>query len=204
MATTGLFVEIIVIGMLAEVWLATAFLALLLKVVRKYQIQSLMCFLVGIKDFAPVVAVVLLAFTYAIGWIVNFATAELFGYLFQDKWRLPLFKGKDGKDHYEEDRALVFQHGSSEALQDLFLDRHVVRIARSNVLNFFLLALALRLHASRLQSSVLIVAISISFLLAGLSFWQWRARYKGLYGRLADIAAVIRKDKVSGGSNFNA
>src|SRR3954470_14662370 len=145
------------------------------------------------KDLTPIAAIVLLALTYVVGWIVNFTTARIFNSQADPRLRDPLFGGK-GK--YEETRALVFQHGSSEALQDLLLDRHVIRIARSNVLNFFMLAIALLFHISRVaEPIVLAVVIGTSFALACFSLWQWYERYKGVYRRLAGISDVIRSDR---------
>lgn len=187
MATTGLFVEIIVIGVLAEAWFATALLALL----DDLQVKELVALITSLKDLAPIGAVLLLALTYAVGWVFNFVAQRVF-VKFERKSRELFFKKANCK--FRETRALVFQHGKSEALQDLLLDRHVIRIARSNVVNFFLFALALTLHWSRADHRVLIVAIITSLCIATLSFVQWRARYQGLYRRLTDLAEVIRKD----------
>lgn len=188
MATTGLFVEIIVIGVLAELWFVAAFLAFL----KGPSIEFTVSLVARMKDLTPIAAVVLLALTYVVGWIVNFATARIFDRSFSGKLRDRRF---GGKDKYEAVRALVFQHGTSEALQDLLLDRHVIRIARSNVLNFLLLAIALLFHMSRVaHPEVLAVVIVTSFVLACFSFWQWHERTTGLYRRLAGIADVIRKD----------
>lgn len=189
MATTGLFVEIVVMGVLAELWFVTALLAL----VETSSLERLLIAANQFKDFVPIVAVILLAATYAIGWVVNFVAERIFRELFQRSVRDRIFPGRETE--YEEARAVVFQHGSPELLQDFTLDRHVVRIARSNVINFTAAPIAVLLHWRRVDHGVVTVASITSFAIALLSFGQWRTRYETYYHRVAVAARLLACEK---------
>lgn len=185
MATTSLFVEIIVVGALAEVW----FFAFIAAMQPVGTISALLARLVSLGPLNTVVAGVLLAVTYAVGWVVNFAAERSFKYLFEAKVRDQMFGGNAAS--YREARAVVFQKGSSELLQDLILDRHIVRIARSNVFNFALIGVALLLNGRRFQSGPLAAVFGACVVLAFLSFAQWRTRYESHYSKVSAAARVI-------------
>jgi hypothetical protein len=176
---------------LAEVWILTVFLTFL----KDSPTRCMVTLVAGMKDLPPAAAVVLLALTYAVGWIINFLAAGIFKNSFNRELRDPMF-GSPKK--YEEARALVFQHGSSEALQDLQLDRHVIRIARSNVLNFSLFVIAIVFREWWVGHSIpALVVAGTTLFLAIVSYFQWRERYKGLYRRLSGIEDVIRRDQAT-------
>jgi hypothetical protein len=187
MATTSLFVEIIVVGALAELW----FLALIAAMQPVGTISALLARFVSLGPLSTVVVGVLLAVTYAVGWVVNFAAERSFKYLFEAKIRNQMFGGDAAS--YREARALVFQNGSSDLLQDLVLDRHIIRIARSNVFNFALLGTALLLNWRRLQSGPLTAVFGACVVVASLSFAQWRTRYQAHYAKIAAAARVIER-----------
>jgi hypothetical protein len=186
MATTALFVEILVMGALAELWFVGAILALL----DTSELRQLVAAVVSLKDFAALLATVALALTYAIGWVLNFVAERLFKKLFERRVRDRLFAA-DPKN-YDQARAFVFQRGSGELLRDLLLDRHIVRIARSNVLNFTLIALAFLLNTRHIDPRVAFLLIVCSLGVALLSFTQWRTRYESYYGKVAASEKMLR------------
>jgi hypothetical protein len=185
MATTALFVEILVIGAIAELWIV----AVLLACIQPAQVQRLMALATSLKDVSSLVLIFLLAVTYAVGWVVNFASERLFKIRFQQRIRDPLFEGSGIP--YERARMLVLQKGSTEFLHEVQLDRHVIRLARSNALSFGLLALALLLHYREIASLVLIVLFVLLSLLSVGSFYQWRLRYDFQYQRVATAATEL-------------
>jgi hypothetical protein len=89
-ATTSLFVEVLVIGALAELWIVT----LLVAIAPSSQVRTFLAVVASFKDFATPLAIVLLSVTYAVGWIANFATERLFKRRFERELRDSLFEGK--------------------------------------------------------------------------------------------------------------
>src|SRR5712691_9595517 len=132
MATTSLIVEVLVIGAVAlsaVVLLATG-LADPISLQQLIQAQGI------IRDLSVPLAVPILAVTYSVGWIVNFSSERLFKAIFQDRLRGSVFQAGST---YEDARITVLQHGSTELVHELLIDRHIVRLGRAGVLNFGLL-----------------------------------------------------------------
>lgn len=177
MTTTSLFVEILVIGAVAELWLALFLLALAPQ-------ADLAAFRTLVSDTGELTALLFVPFvalTYALGWVVNFLAERLFKPFFQERYRDALFQ-EASVDYYTA-RATVLQRASEEVVADLQFDRHIFRIARAGALNFLLLAIALvpYIIAGRSWLSVLLalfLGLSIS------SFLQWRSRYGHSYRKL--------------------
>jgi len=186
MATTTLFVEILVMGALAELWFAGVVLALL----DVSQVRQIGATIASLSNFTALFATLALALTYAIGWALNFVARQLFNPLREKRMLEELFAG--GSKNYDKDRAIVFQYGSVDVLRDLHLDRHIVRIARSNVLNFTLIAFAAVLNACSIHPPVLFLLIITCLAVAMLSYQQWRIRYKAYYTKIAMCAGMLR------------
>lgn len=185
MATTALFVEILVIGATAELWIVS----LLLACAGPSAAERLMTNLSRAKDFGPATLIFVLAITYGIGWVANFTSERLFKLLFQRRLRDPLFEGSGIK--YEDARLLVLQKASSQFLHEVQLDRHVIRIARANALNFALLAASLLLHVRRIETAVLATLLTLLVAASIGSFYQWRTRYSFQYTRVAAAAKLL-------------
>ena len=185
-ATTTLFVEILVMGALAELGLAGILLAFL----DMDQVRRTIADVALLKDFASLVVVLALALTYGVGWTLNFAARQLFNPRVERQIRKQWFEGTPEK--YDKARSVVFQYGSAELVHDLLLDRHIVRIARSNVLNFTFLALAALLNAYRIDLAAVILFVLGSAAVVVLSLKQWRIRYEAYYAKVAMWAEMLR------------
>lgn len=185
MATTGLFVEILVIGAMMELWIAIALLALL----YPQQSVALSGILEGAKEFGTLLLVPMFALTYALGWIVNFVAERLFKLRFQESIRDRFFSGTG--INYETARIRVLQNGSAELVRDVLFDRHIIRIARANVVNFGMLAVAFLFHLHHASTIAILACSAASIVLATLSFFQWFTRYKSHYKRIRDCAKEL-------------
>jgi hypothetical protein len=183
LATTSLLVEILVIGSIAEIWIALFLLSFVdINAVLTSSVVTLA------EKFSTLLLFPLLALTYAIGWVINFLAERLFKPYFQNKLRDQVFKGVGVK--YTEARSLVVQNASDEVINEMEFDRHILRITRGSVLNFVMIALVLVLRLD--ESSPLVIAgIGVSLIIAIVSFFQWLTRYKHSYSRILEAYKAI-------------
>jgi len=186
MATTTLFVEILVIGAIAEIWIVLIVLA-----VASPNPTTVLLLIDSVGKLSALLVFPFLALTYALGWVVNFTAERLFKPVFQKKFRDQVFEISGIK--YYEVRGLVYQKASKDVIEDLRFDRHILRISRSSVLNFLLIAVALSLHFYE-HTSVVIVGIILSVTIAVLSLLQWVTRYKSSYSKIRDTYKVIKAE----------
>lgn len=184
MATTSLFVEIIVIGSLAELW----FVAFLVALQPRGSIGPLLARMSPFDSAGAAIVAVMLAITCAVGWGVNFLSERTFKSIFEKRLRDHLFAGS--ATVYREAHVLVFQKGSTDLLQEFVLDRHIIRIVRSNVFNFLLLGLGLLFNHQRLPQSTLVVLVVACWFIAVSSFLQWMTRYQSYYRPSHSCAAA--------------
>jgi hypothetical protein len=186
MATTTLLVEILVIGSLAQAWLVSVFLGVVGPITfnpSPGQVEAL-------KTLAPLLVVPVMSLAYAIGWVVNFAAERLFKVLFEKRWRNSLFTNQE----YEVARILYLQRGSSELGREFVLDRHILRIARANVVNFFLVGASSIAYWNFLGPRATVGVILLCILVSVASFEQWRLRYRSYYKRLGRAAKILASE----------
>ncbi|MBN2267205.1 MAG: hypothetical protein JW725_02585 [Candidatus Babeliaceae bacterium] len=184
MATTTLFVEILVIGTIAEIWIA-----LILLTTVSPNATTVSSMVDSIDKLSTLLIIPFLALTYAVGWVVNFSAERLFKPIFQNRFRNRLFQSA-GVDYYEA-RGLLFQKASEDVIEDLRFDRHILRISRSSVVNFTLIAITLALHFHHFNTYLLVAGIIISAFVAIISFFQWVTRYKSNYSKMLDTYTLF-------------
>ena len=183
MATTSLFVEILVIGSIAEIWIALLLLSFVdINAALASPTVALM------EKFSTLLLFPLLAITYAIGWVINFLAETAFKPYFQKRFRDQVFKRADVS--YTEARSTVFQISSEEVITEMEFDRHILRITRGSVLNFLMIAIVLLLRVDK-GSPVVIAGISLSLAIAIVSLFQWMTRYRHSYSRILDAYKAI-------------
>src|SRR5512138_2410380 len=105
LATTSLFVEILVIGSIAEIWIALFLLSFV-----NISAALVSSAVILAEKFSTLLLLPLLALTYAIGWVINFLAERLFKPYFQTKFRDQVFKEVGVK--YAEARSRVAQTAS--------------------------------------------------------------------------------------------
>lgn len=181
MPTTALIVEVLVIGAMTLIWLV-AFFAAFLPLPTSAQAAM---FISLIREASPLLALPTLALTYAIGWITNFCSERIF--FFRHRIRDQQF---EGETHYEMVKLSALQHGSDNLVQEMFTDRHVIRLARGGVMNFTLLAIALSINGLRGRDFAWPFAV-LCLVFAALSFAQWRKKYRSHYVNLKRIEIVL-------------
>ena len=146
----------------------------------------------SIDKLSTLLIIPFLALTYALGWVINFSAERLFKPVFQKRFRDRLFESA-GIDYYEA-RGLFFQKASEDVIEDLRFDRHIIRISRSSVLNFTLIAVTLTLHFHHSNAYLLTTGIIVSVVVTIVSFFQWMTRYKSNYSRMLDTYRVIKEE----------
>jgi hypothetical protein len=183
LATTSLLVEILVIGSIAEIWIA-----LLLFSFMDINAALASSVVVLAEKFSTLLLLPLLALTYAIGWVMNFLAERLFKPYFQTRFRDQVFKEAGVK--YSEARSIVVQNASEEVINEMEFDKHILRIARGSVLNFVMIAIVLFLRVDG-NSPVVISGVVVSLVIATLSFFQWLTRYRHSYSRVLGAYRAI-------------
>lgn len=184
MATTALFVEIVVIGALAEIWIFLVTLATIHH--STFDLSKID----SISRLSTLLIIPFLALTYALGWIVNFGAERLFKLRFQKRLRDELFRSAEVD--YDTARALIFQCASERTNEDLQFDRHILRLSRSSALQLPLIAASLLLYL-KVAPVTIGLGIVLCLALAVAAFFQWISRYKSNYKKVLKIYQVLKE-----------
>lgn len=146
-----------------------------------------------VRDFSPIITILLCSFAYSIGWIINFVAESIFDPLLQHHFRAKL--EKDNKVSFFKVRAYIFQYCSDQTLNDIKYDRQLIRIARSNCFNFFIMSLVISSYLFVDQLSILIpLFFSLFCLFASCgAFFQWKSRYEATYRKFYQVYFAISK-----------
>jgi hypothetical protein len=166
MATTTLFVEILLIGGIAEIWLALIFFA-----VPSLNQVSTFSLIEQMSKLLPLLIAPLIAVTYSLGWAIVFVSDMILTKRFQVKYRDKFFE--DASVRWYKVRASLFDKASEKALEDFRFGRHMIRISSSSILNFSLIALSLIPYLKKF-TGVTVIGITASIVIAIVSLFQWR------------------------------
>lgn len=190
MSTTSLFVEILAIGAIADIWLCLIFLAIV-----SPSVSSISGIVQSSDGFSLLLAVPFLAVTYVLGWTVNFLADTLFRRLYQRKTRDKMINEANLKDKdYVDIRSYFSQKASEKLIRDWEYTRHAIRMARSSTLNFIVMTGALLLHLNVHRQGIM-VATALSIAIAAVAFWQARTLSRANYRRLmADYKMLKEED----------
>ncbi len=127
-ATTAIIMEILVIGYTSLLWIVPLLMCILglsvsdvLPQAREY------------KDWAPVVALVLTALTYQIGWLLDYCSYVFFYYVTGGRKIKRKYVG-DGE--FWAVYTAVYQNASQPFLATLQTDLNVIRFSRTGAVNF--------------------------------------------------------------------
>jgi len=183
--------EIIVAGGNAAIWIGL----LIVRIVSPYYF---------IEDFAienlsaslsianVVIGAVLI---YTIGWIINFSSETLLDPIFQTRHRKGVFNDED----FYRVRTIVFQYGSTSIINDINFDRHILKVTKNNVVNFFLFTLVC---TSFINISVVfgVVGMIVGLFASFLSFFHWKSRYTTVFLKIRDAydALLLTKPELKG------
>lgn len=181
MSTTNLFVELVVVGVGAFVWVL-----LILMGVSVEPVSSIRD-LLKIELFIP-----LLSLIYVLGIVVDRVADTIFDHLWGKKIRNSVFPDRN---EYYKARSMIFS--SSEPISELLeYNRSRLRICRGWSLNSVMIILALNFYAVLVPSSNAkqIVLGSIIFSLLAIGSWYaWRNILKKEYGKTKYQARLIEQ-----------
>lgn len=149
-----LSLEVLVTGITAMVWIILIIVKL---VFPDSQIEAELLAIIQSISVGNVLVVSILI--YNIGWVIHYIGEMLFDPLFQTKYRRKLF---DDTEFYKI-RTKVFQEGSPGTMDDIKFDRHILRISRSNILNFTALAVVSLFYLD-VNLQVFLIVVIVSFL----------------------------------------
>jgi hypothetical protein len=188
-STTSLFIEILVIGTVADIWFTLIILAV-------FPLDSAMLLALAdvVDKLSTFLVVPFLALTYILGWIVNFLSEVIIEPLFQARFKQKFFTG--AKVNYGEVRALFYQEASEHVIEDFSFDRQILRISRTSSLNFLVLGGTVLLFVGYNRTAAIIGAI-VSISIAVLAFLQWRAQYKLSYTKMLNTYRILLENSKS-------
>ena len=131
---------------------------------------------------------------YTIGWAINHLAELIMDTLFQHPYRAKLEEKE--KIPFFTVRSYVFQYGSDQILNDIKYDRQVIRIARANCFNFFLLSIVIGSFywKDTIAHPVIYFCFAFCVLIFVLSFLQWRSRYKATYKKIFQAYHALPED----------
>lgn len=181
MATTSIFVELLVAGCFSLSWMLL--LCLRFSVLDVATLHSLFAF----DDAKSAIFVGLgVVIAYQVGMMVNLLAYGIL-YAVQEKtWQS---EAAGPADSFEEMRAIVFQRGSDQVLQDLLIHLNFTRMGRTGMFNFLLLAIALIVYDRSMWGLAM-----LSLLFAMGSFPIWRMQGSRYYRRMGIVFKVIVKE----------
>lgn len=187
MATTALFVEIIIIGAVSEIWIF-----LLVYGFISPSLSQISIWIDYLNKTSTLLIVPFLAITYSLGWLTNFLSERIMKPFFQKKYRDQLFETIN--ENYYNARGLFFQKASTDVVQDLRFDRHIIRISRSNIVNFILIPFGLIFNYKQFSLKTIGFLCCFSVLISLGSFFQWVTRYKSCYSKMLDTYKIIKDE----------
>lgn len=183
MATTALIVEILVIGILGLVWII-----LLVFQFSDLDINQIGKILSGLKDWSALYTLLFIGVIYQLGWLINGLGFLFTNGLFEKKIRNKMFE--EAKLDYHAVRPTVYQNASPKVCSDMALERSIMRLSRSGIINFFLISVALILNGDSIY-----IFFPIALVLSFGCYAQWRYRYKRYYKRMIESFRIIITDK---------
>lgn len=177
--------EILVTGVTACIWIVLVVVRILFPhtMIQQKLIEIFHSLSVGDLLVASIMM-------YNIGWVVHHLSEIILDGLFQTKYRRKLYKDEE----FYVIRAVVFQVGSQSTMDDIKFDRHILRISRSNVLNFVILTFV-SLWYIPIHKKFFITSTILCGVIALVSFFQWKNRYQSTYHKFQKIYNAIENQK---------
>jgi hypothetical protein len=188
MSTTNLFVELIVIGVGALIWVVLLILTLFGLNWLPYDAL-----------ISPIYAIPLLAIIYVLGIISDRVADYVFSLLWTDDLRGSYFK--DRKEYYHNRRIILV---NSERLSDLLeYGRSRLRISRGWAFNLILVLIScnafLWIHLYAMENILYVSILSsiILLLLIFASWFSWRSLVLNEYRKIKEQAQFIQSVQVN-------
>ncbi len=186
MATTALVIEILVGGVVSVVWLMLIVFAL-----PGVSLSQMKIFFEQVKEVMPVIAFASIGIVYFWGWLLHLVTEATIDRM-QVKFRDDLYK--DNNSNFFEARNYLFIFGSNSVIADIELDRHILRILKTGILNIFLIALCSLLHVKQNPTLFLGVTAATLATVVFLTF-QWKIKFISTYKKILGSYELYLRDK---------
>ena len=186
MPTTALVIEILVGGVVSVVWLAMIIFAL-----PGVSLSQLQVYFEQVKDIMPVIAFGSVGFMYFWGWILHLVTEATID-RWQVKFRDKLYKSND--TNFFEARNYLFIFGSNSIIADIEFDRHILRIMKTGILNFIMIALCSLLHLKQ-NPAVFITLIVATLAISIFLIFQWKKRFISTYKKIQGSYELYLRNK---------
>jgi hypothetical protein len=160
MATTSIFIEIMIIGFFAFLWVF-----LLLTRLGMVDPSAAVAGLRGLKDWSTLIVVVFAAVFYQLGSLTNTLCYGLSEKFAGEKIR----KKMTPSPEYEKLSATVFHKGSAATVAELSNQLTYIRLARAAAFNFLLLGITLLLFGTRFWKAGV---LALLFSAAACPIWR--------------------------------
>ena len=147
------------------------------------------------EKWISIIVIIFCSVAYSIGWAVNHLAEQILDTLFQHPYRKKL-EEEENKNFFTI-RSYVFQYGSEQLLNDLKYDRQVIRIARSNCFNFFLMGIIIGTFywVDTISRPAICFFFFFCMSVSILSFFQWKSRYKATYKKIFQAYSALPEGK---------
>ena len=110
---------------------------------------------------------------YILGWVSQYFCDLIFDNIFEKRIKKSPFKTKEA---FHRARGVVMQGGSKTILDDIQMDRQLLRLSKQLCLNFFFVLVFCFLYVNEALLFSLILG-TISLIISIISFLQWKKRY---------------------------
>jgi hypothetical protein len=178
MSTTAIIVEILIIGLFTSFWLFLLGLR-----VSLFDFESIKSLASQIGPWSTPLLALAAAIVYQLGLLMNSVAYKIT----KNVAKLELRDNAVPDKSFEYVIAFVHQNGAEDVVREISLNLTFVRLARSGIINFFLIAVVMFLFGGKLA-----LAGIFPLLLSIVSFPIWRLKYARHYRRIATAYQVIR------------
>jgi len=186
--TTAVFVELLVTGLLALIWLALTFLS-----ATGMSWSDLMA-VTGVKEKESVTSILILCFAYVLGIVVDRAADSLFHPIDMNIRKRRI----DAKLPSVSEMRMYVMSSSERLASFLGYLRSRLRLARSSSLNFLLVTVTALIFLSTRTSTEKVVVIAVTVCGLGVfasSSFAWVRISRTYYKRLAQAYELLKKQE---------
>lgn len=166
--TLSFVIEVLIGGCFCSTWLV-----LLINWIIGNDLSKLAAFLEHGINMGTLMLFVCLISVYVLGWISQYFCDLIFDNLLEKHIKGSPFKQKSD---FHKARGLVMQEGSKTIIDDIQMDRQLLRLSKQICLNFVLIFVVGWLYVGQSVLFSVLTAV-LSVVVCAVSFFQWKKRY---------------------------
>lgn len=188
--TLSFVIEVLIGGCFCSIWVI-----LLINKILGGSFEALIALFYNGLNMGAAALFLCLILIYILGWVTQYFCDLIFDNFFEKKIKGSPFKEK--QDFYRA-RGLVMQDGSKTILDDIQMDRQLLRLSKQICLNFFFIFLVCFLYISE-SWIISIIALVLSLIIIIVSFFQWKKRYISVMYKFhrAEQSILLLKSKLN-------